>query len=169
MQKEISCRKNPRIPGYDYAQNGAYFVTICTHDRMPVLSQIINDETIPQIILTEIGHEINKSIQHIDKNYENVNVTKYVIMPNHVHMIVLLQSSNKGDDKNNTPLQNIIWQFKSFTTKRYYDIHETQCDKLWQRSFYDRIIRYEREYLDVWRYIDTNPVKWQLDEYHCNE
>ncbi len=77
-----------RIPDYDYAQNGAYFVTICTFGRMPVLSHVLNDAVDSQIVLTEIGHEINKSIQYIDENYVNVNVTKYVIMPNHIHMIV---------------------------------------------------------------------------------
>ena len=162
----MPCRKSLRIPDYDYAQNGAYFVTICTVGRMPVLSHVLNVTADSQIVLTEIGHEINKSIQYIDENYVNVDVTKYVIMPNHIHMLVLLESLYLCGDHPNIPLQTVIGQFKSFTTKRFNEISGAQHDKLWQRSFYDRIIRDEQEYLDVWKYIDTNPFKWELDEYH---
>ena len=159
-------RKSARIKNYDYAQNGAYFVTVCTCDRKPILSQIKNsDRNIPQIINHDIGIEIENSIAYINEHYKTVNIIKYVIMPNHIHMIVLLQSDGLCEDKADKSLQSVIGQFKSFVTKRFNEIRKSKHETLWQRSFYDRVIRDEQEYLEVWRYIDKNPIKWDLDEY----
>ena len=152
---------------YDYAQNGAYFVTICTVERKQILSKIIcNDKQKPEIYHTDIGREIEKSITYINDNYITVDIVKHVIMPNHVHMIVLLLSTSICDDKASMSLQSVIGNFKSFTTKRYNDIQKTNNRSLWQRSYYDRIIRDEQEYNDVWRYIDENPLQWEVDEYY---
>ena len=97
---------------------------------MPILSYVLNDAADSQIVLTEIGHEINNSIQYIDENYVNMNVTKYVIMPNHIHMIVWLESLYLCGDHPNIPLQTVIGQFKSFTTMRFNEISGAQHDKL---------------------------------------
>lgn len=92
----------------------------------------------------------------------NGTIEKYIIMPNHIHMAILLQSGGLG----NPPLQDIVGRMKSYTTKRYNQILHTENKALWQRSFYDHIIRDENEYLKVWQYIDTNPLKWQEDQYY---
>jgi REP element-mobilizing transposase RayT len=130
------------------------------------LARIGGEEDEKQIELSEIGREIEKSLIYIDEKYENVAITKYVVMPNHIHLIVLLQSKNICEEKANISMQAVIGQFKSFTTKRYNVLNNSEYEVLWQRSFYDRIIRDEKEYLDVWKYIDENPIKWELDEYH---
>ena len=152
---DLPKRKPTRLRGYDYSTKGAYFVTICTHNRKYILSDIVGEGlcTLPKNILTPIGKEIEKSIQYIDENYEGVAIDKYVIMPNHIHLIVILDNSGGCG---NPPLQNIIGHLKSFTSKKFGDI-------LWQRSFHDHIIRDEKDYKKIWEYIDTNPLRWELD------
>ena len=113
---DLSKRKPTRLKNYDYSGNGAYFVTICTHNRKCISSDIVGEGlcTLPKNTLTPIGKEIEKSIQYIDENYEGVTIDKYVIMPNHIHLIVIL---NNSGGHGNPPLQNIIGNMKSFTTK----------------------------------------------------
>ena len=163
MESDKPIRKAIRLQAYDYASNGAYFVTICTQERRRILSNLVGDgfHPVPSTILTPIGQEIERSIAYINNRYNNI-IDKYIIMPNHIHMIVLLQSGGHG----NPPLHDIVGRMKSFTTKRYNEILHTENEILWQRSFYDHIIRTEQEYAEVWQYIDTNPLKWQEDTYY---
>ncbi|MBO7288597.1 MAG: transposase [Clostridia bacterium] len=148
-------RKPTRLKEYDYSLPGAYFVTICTHNKKHLLSNIVGEGLcpLPKNTLTEIGKEIEKTIQYINHNYVGVAISKYVIMPNHIHLIVELESSG---GHGNPPLQNIIGQLKSYTTNKYGEI-------LWQRSFHDHIIRNKEDYDKIWEYIDTNVIKWQTD------
>ena len=153
-------RKQLRLNNYDYSNNGAYFITVCTQGRRNILSRIIVGEgfhPLPKVELTKIGIEIENTINFINDNYRNVFIEKYVIMPNHIHLILYLGYENLGGH-GNPPLQKIVGQLKSFTTKKYGKI-------LWQRSYYDHIIRNENEYAEIWSYIDSNPSKWLEDEY----
>lgn len=161
-------RKSPRLKGYNYSQNGAYFVTICTYERKCVLSRIVAEysrnvgeglRALPQNIMMPIGNEIEKSIQFINKNYTSVHVDKYVIMPNHIHLIVVL---NDSGGYGNPPLQNIIGQLKSYTTDKFGNV-------LWQRSYHDHIIRGEEDYKKIWDYIDTNVTRWKEDCFYNKE
>jgi len=115
---QLPKRKSPRIKGYDYSQNGAYFVTICTHNKQHILSNIVGEgfHALPQNNLTPIGIETENSIQYINKNYADVEIDKYVIMPNHIHLIVNI---NNSGGHGNPPLQNIIGQLKSYTTNKF--------------------------------------------------
>ena len=158
---EIPKRKPTRLKGYDYSQNGAYFVTICTHNREYILSDIVGEGlcALPKNITTPIGKEIEKSIQYINDNYIGVTIDKYVIMPNHIHLIVIL---NDAGGHGNPPLQNVIGQLKSYTTNKFGG-----C--LWQRSYHDHIIRDEKDYQKIWEYIDTNVVRWENDCFYNHE
>ncbi|MBR5157698.1 MAG: transposase [Clostridia bacterium] len=153
-------RKPTRLKEYDYGTPGAYFVTICTHNRECILSNIVGEGlcALPKNILTLIGKETEKSIQYINDNYINVKIDKYVIMPNHIHLIVILDDSGGHRDP---PLQNIIGQLKSYTTNKFGSV-------LWQRSFHDHIIRNEKDYQKIWEYIDTNQLKWKEDCFYNN-
>ena len=153
-------RKQLRLNNYDYSNNGAYFITVCTQGRRNILSRIIVGEgfhPLPIVELTKIGIEIENTINFINDNYRNVFIEKYVIMPNHIHLILYLGYENLGGH-GNPPLQKIVGQLKSFTTKKYGKI-------LWQRSYYDHIIRNDMEHAEIWSYIDSNPSKWIEDEY----
>ena len=161
-------RKSPRLKGYNYSQNGAYFVTICTYERKCVLSRIVVKNStnvgeglraLPQNFMKPIGTEIEKSIQYINNNYAGVNIDKYVIMPNHIHLIVVLDDSG---GHGNPPLQKIIGQLKSYTTDTFGNV-------LWQRSYHDHIIRGEEDYKKIWDYIDTNVIRWKEDCFYTNE
>jgi REP element-mobilizing transposase RayT len=152
-----------RLPQYDYSQNGAYFVTVCTHQRKHLLSQIVGDgfHPVPLIALSPIGQEVLHSIQFMNDQYNGI-IEKHVIMPNHVHLLVLLQAGGHG----NPPLQDIVGRLKSYTTKRFNEMGATNDAILWQRSFHDHILRTEDEYAEVWQYIDTNPLQWETDTYY---
>jgi len=158
---QLPKRKSTRLKDYDYSTPGAYFVTICTQNRKCILSDIVGEGlcALPQNNLTPTGKEIEKSIQYINDNDSGIVIDKYVIMPNHIHLIVVLDDSG---GRGSPPLQNIIGQLKSYTTRKFGQI-------LWQRSFYDHIIRGEKDYQKIWEYIDTNPLKWELDCFYNNE
>jgi len=155
MKAELPKRKSTRLKGYDYSSPGAYFVTICTRERKCILSEIFVGEglcALPKSILSPVGTIVEKSIQYINDNYEGVIIEKYVIMPNHVHLIVTLNAEGDG-----TPsLQKVVGQLKSYTTKKYGDI-------FWQRSYHDHIIRNEEDYRKIWGYVDTNAARWEKD------
>ena len=156
MIKDIPKRKPTRLKEYDYSSVGAYFVTICVKDRKEILSKIIVGEglcALPKNELTPIGKQIEKSIEYINNNYMGVSIPKFIVMPNHIHLIVHLEDTG-GDGT--PPLQNVIGQLKSYTTKKYKHT-------FWQRSFHDHIIRDEKDYAKIWEYIDTNAIKWEED------
>ncbi|WP_409967861.1 transposase [Bengtsoniella intestinalis] len=156
-------RKSNRLNGYDYGQNGAYFVTICTQNRVCLFKEIVGEgfHALPHVELSAIGVEIEKSIIHTHEQYRCID--KYVIMPNHIHIIIAFQET---DRHGSLSLQDIISRLKSFTTLKYNEMHNQKNLKLWQRSYHDHIIRNEAEYLKIWNYIDTNPFKWADDCYY---
>ncbi len=158
MTNALPKRKCNRLKNYDYSQSGHYFITICTSDKQRVLCDIVGEGlcALPSIKLTSIGEIVKQSIEYINNNYVGVSVDKFVIMPNHVHLIIAIQAGGHGDP----PLQvyDIIGRFKSFTDSKY-------DNKLWQRSFHDHIIRDEDDYLKIWSYIDSNPQKWREDKF----
>ena len=161
-------RKNIRLTDYDYSQNGAYFITICVKDRHEILWE---DTSVgaacgrpmsSEHALSETGLTIDDEINRIGKIYETVKIDKYVIMPNHIHMIIILNDAANLDGRPQAAptISRIINKFKGSITKQIgYSI--------WQKLFYDHIILNETEYQKVWQYIDENPVKWAEDEYYC--
>ena len=161
MERDI--RKSTRLSEYDYSAPGVYFVTICTKDRSPILSQIelVGEGlcALPQSKLTDVGEMVEQAVEYINEHIPGFRVDKYVIMPNHLHLLVQVLGSETGG-RGGPPLHKVIGQFKSYTTHRYKEV-------LWQRSFYDHIIRGEQDYRDVWEYIEHNPARWLEDAlYH---
>ena len=159
---ELPKRKHPRLKEYDYGQSGCYFVTVCVKDKKHLLGKVVvgRDTLIPPTVyLSEIGKVADKYIRNINSVYRNVSVENYVIMPNHIHILLLLYetpSDNGGIRASRPTLFTIIRSFKTMVTKEIgYSI--------WQDSYFDRIIENENGYLDAWRYIDENPLKWTLN------
>ena len=161
---ELPNRKRIRLEGFDYSTVGAYFITICTKDRKQILSKItVGDDAhiVPQIHLTRIGRICEKYIEQINAAYENIRVDKYVIMPNHIHLLIVLDGAD-GTMWASSPTKNVesvIRSFKVLVTKQV-------GNAIWQRSFYDHIIRGERDYREIWEYIDNNVRQWELDEFY---
>ena len=164
-------RKATRLNEYDYSQNGCYFVTVCINDKRPLLGAYRSKQEIqtaalrdrPQdaVQLTPLGLEVEKSIRFMSRQNASVSVQNAVIMPNHIHLLIVLHSDTNapaGAGKNPT-LQQVIGNLKSYTTKRYRDIGGKTDSALWQRSFYDRIIRNQAEFENAWNYITYNAFK----------
>ena len=159
---EVPKRKPNRLSGYDYSQNGAYYVTICVKDRRNLLWHVgaTCGRPLEKPLLSHIGEIIDVEIAKISYVYENVSIEKYVIMPNHIHLIIILQPDKSGRPQVAPTISRIIQQFKGSISKQLgYSI--------WQKSYYDHIIRNESEYQKIWEYIDTNPLKWELDRYYA--
>ena len=150
-------RKPTRLKGYDYSTPGAYFITICVKDRKQLLSKIVEDDAfiVSQNNLSEIGLICDRYINNINIKYENVTVDKYVIMPNHIHLIIFLHGTMRASSPTKN-IETIIRSFKTMVTKEI-------GNSIWQRSYNDHIIRGEKDYRKIWEYIDTNPIKWELD------
>ncbi len=122
--------------------------------------------------LTEIGRIVDKHINNLSKYYHNVSVDKYVSMPNHIHMIIIISEEIVCDNANALSarmnpcptLGNIIGAFKAGVSR---EIHKSGTDIIiWQNRFYDHVIKNQDDYENVWTYIDENPVKWEDDEYY---
>jgi len=156
--KELPTRKNIRLKEYDYSRAGAYFVTICIKDGHEMLGEIVGATVLggPHVQLSEIGRVLDSAIVYYHKS-SNIQIPNYVIMPNHIHMIVMLLAET--GDRGRSPLQHIVRNLKSYITKQI-------GFSIWQKSFHDHIIRDKSEYHRIWQYIDENPIRWQEDEYY---
>jgi len=157
-------RKKLRLEEYDYSQNGAYFITVCTQRKRNYFGTIDNGT----LILNSAGKMVSSHLEFIN-TYDDVNLEKFVVMPNHIHAIIAV--SHNGTTQRSYPtVSEYIRRFKMITTKLYIDgvksgEYPPFDNAIWQKSFYDHIIRDENEYLRVWEYIDENPLKWEIDEY----
>ena len=160
---EFPKRRNMRLKDYDYSRNGAYFITICTHNRQHLLGTMIvgaalaPPDNASEIVLTEYGKNVKLHIESLHRHYDGICVNKYVIMPNHIHTIVVINTGGASAAPTTT-LGNLIRGFKSGVSR--------ECGfSIWQRGYHDHIIRNEDEYQKIWEYIDENPMRWTEDKY----
>ena len=150
-------RRSIRMRGYDYSQSGLYFVTICTQDRWRLLAEVKNDE----LVLTDVGMMINDCWLKMQDRFPNVYVDYYVIMPDHMHFIVRLIS----DENKRSRLSELVGAFKSISTNLYIQGVKAGRwpsfrNRLWQRNYYESIIRCASAYNQIVNYILNNPKKW---------
>jgi REP element-mobilizing transposase RayT len=139
-------RKSPRIPKYDYNNNNFYFITLCTHEKKCIFWQGQK--------MNQLGIIAKKHIENIGSHHNGVVVDKYVVMPNHIHMIVALHESDLS-------VNYLVALFKTGVTKQIRKHYPKM--QIWQRSFHDHIIRNQADYVRIWSYIDTNPQRWNED------
>ena len=145
-EERFPSRKHPRLKNYDYSTPNYYFVTICTWNKACLFGS--PDK------LNYRGCVAKAGIGELEAHFPNAKVDKYVIMPNHVHMILILKD-------NTIPLPAIIGQYKSFVTRT---IRKNEPDyTVWQASFHDHIIRNQQAYEKIWLYIESNPQNWSAD------
>ena len=155
-------RKPNRLKEFDYGQNGAYYITICTKDRKQILSEIVGDDA--HIVPKPYGWIAEKYIRNVPE------IEKYIIMPDHIHMIIRLDNGSMrastptdivGTDANIHPQHNrvatIVRSLKTLVTKEI-------GEPIFQRSYYDHVIRNERDYNEIWEYIENNPRKWIIQK-----
>jgi REP element-mobilizing transposase RayT len=171
---EYSHRRSIRLRNYDYSQAGAYYVTICTRDRECLFGEIVDGE----MRLNEMGQIITGCWDESPNHFPNVKLDAFVVMPNHVHgIIVIVETSDSGSvgARHAVPLQRsfgqpisgslptIIRSFKSAVTRRINEMRDTPGMPVWQRNYYEHVIRNNRELDRVRRYIAGNPARWTED------
>ncbi len=161
-------RKSTRLKEYDYSAPGVYFVTICTYNRKNLLSTIVGDvHERPEAKLTRYGIIVDEIIKKIPDRFR-VRIDKYVIMPNHIHLLISIPGIEIRDarerplqEKQHSIVANIVGYIKMNASKRIHYINKDV--KVWQRLSHDHIIRGEKDYLKIWDYIDTNVIRWKYD------
>lgn len=157
-------RKSLRLEGYDYSKAGYYFITICTLEKRHLFwngtASVGADIIRPHLPeLTDLGQMVDRLILDIPNHYPNVTVDKHIVMPNHIHLILRLEENGRMISAPTKSTSTIIGQMKRISSK-------LAGRPLWQKGYYDHIIRNEPDYLRIWQYIDTNPAKWTEDEYY---
>jgi len=166
-------RKNSiRLRGYDYSRPGVYFVTICTRDRDCLFGNIVNG----QMVMNDYGKMVDETLKWLARRYAYVSLDAWVVMPNHLHGIVIItdeQCNSRGGSRTaptrtaptrtRKPLGRLIGAFKTVSTKRINELRRTTGARLWQRNYYEHIIRNENELNAIRRYILNNPLNWDLD------
>ena len=148
-------RKNIRLHDFDYSSDGAYFITFCIKDRWGLLGEIRDENGEKKCVLSPIGDVVNNAINEIPKHYENMCVPYYIVMPNHVHLILIIKSTDKGRQD---AVPTVIGHLKrAVSMKLGYSI--------WQPRFYDHVIRDRDDYIRIVEYMQNNPSTWSDDEY----
>jgi len=167
-QSELSRRKSPRLKEFDYSTPGAYFITICTADRKRILSDIPVGEGLapPEAKLSAIGQIVAEQILDLSVRYPSVSIDKYVIMPNHVHLLISLANGEIPGGASPSPtVMDVVRTMKSISARQCSA--RFRIKPLWQRSYHEHVIRNERDYLEIWKYIDNNPARWAEDCYNA--
>jgi len=153
-------RKKIRLTEYDYQTPGAYFVTVCTKDRRNLFWENVGASIArPQEIkLTACGAWAKEAIESVEEKYPAISVDAHVIMPNHIHLLLQIHADENGRAMLAPTISQVVQQMKGFVTKK------AGC-ALWQKGFYDHVIRNEKDFWEVSEYIQNNPIKWGKDEF----
>lgn len=158
MKMNLPQRKNVRLENLNYSEVGAYFLTICVKDRKQILSNIVGATSgRPQIELTEIGHIVEIAIRNIEKYYPSVSVDIFIIMPDHIHLLLQIHTDENGRPMVAPTIDRVVKQFKGYVSKKI-------GFPLWQKSYYDHVIRCEQDYAEAYEYIENNPIKWIMQK-----
>ena len=168
--EKLPNRKPNRLRAYDYSQNGAYFLTVCTEQMRCLLSTVTADQTpeSARIVLTGIGEAVDQTLREMNDHYRRIRLDHYTIMPNHVHLLISIADGERDGAPRSSPPTNALSCFMTAFKK----FSEKACgQKLWQRGFYDHIIRDDEDYRMHKQYIDENPKKWIMgkDAYYGHE
>ena len=163
---DLPKRKPIRLPAYDYSSPGAYFVTICTHDRRCLLSRItVGADALggPSLQLTDTGKIVEQYILSTDR-MPGFRLDKYVVMPNHIHMILRIDSDAASPDSG--PPRASAPTVSDAVGALQRLVNRSLGKNIWQRSFHEHVIRNENDYREIWEYIEANPAKWAEDRYY---
>lgn len=160
---ELPKRKQNRLTEYDYSAPNAYFITICTENRKNQFWKdagmiIDRPENIP---LTNLGIIARQSIAEIPKRYPMISVDHFVIMPNHIHLLLQINTDVNGRSVIAPTISTVVRLMKGTVSRQ-------AGFSVWQKGFYDHIIRNNNDYQDIWNYIDGNPGKWAEDKLYIS-
>lgn len=151
-------RRSIRLQGYDYSKAGSYFVTICIWQRECLLGNITNTN----FELSRYGQVVQFNWNILEQKFKNVKLDEFIIMPNHIHGIIILTKSEEQ------PLAEVIRSFKTSSARRINQLRNSKGIPVWQRNYYEHIIRNEESMDKIREYIINNPLSWQQDQLHPN-
>ena len=163
---ELHRRRSIRLQSYDYARTGAYFLTICTQGRDSLFGDIVDGA----MRLNEAGQVVVDSWNWMPSQYPYVRIDEWVLMPNHFHgIIVIAADDGRGGSRTAPtgkpkPLGQLVGAFKTVSTKRINRLRDTPGTPVWQRNYYERVLRNDDELTRARDYIANNPIKWDLDK-----
>lgn len=181
----MQTRKSLRLKEYDYAAPGAYFVTICTRNKRRLFGEnaspapsgpvpVGRDPCVPPSVLQSntAGRIIAYWIARVPDKFPNWTVDKWVVMPNHIHLLLQLRPGDAAGHMG-PALQDVMQWYKTMTTNACIQaVREGRMrpfeKAIWQSNYYDEVIRDQEHYLRIWQYIDENPARWAEDEYYTN-
>ncbi len=159
-------RRSIRLKGYDYSQSGGYFVTICTRNRECLFGEIVDGN----IRLNDLGRGVAKCWQWLAEQYPYIQLDEWLVMPNHFHGILLIMNERRGGSRTaptkQKPLGRLIGAFKTVSTKQINEYRDTPHAPVWQRNYYEHVIRNEIDLEEIREYIKNNPIKWLEDKNH---
>ena len=170
MEKaKLPKRKPTRLQGFDYNSGGAYFLTVCTKNRQPILSAVVGRDVhdAPQVELSPFGKVVKQQLLEMDAVYENITVDAFAVMPDHVHILLRVEENPDGfcgasrtsrPTRQHAAVSRFVSTFKRFCNKKY-------GENIWQDHFNDHIIRSREDYDKHWQYIDENPLRSQLHKH----
>jgi len=166
MESRLPKRKHVRLNHYDYSTAGAYFITICTQNRRCLLSHIVGRGLAPaEIEYTVYGQIAREQLLLLEQRYPLLKIDRYVIMPNHIHAILLLKET--ADSSHRPTIMDIVCAYKSLVTRQCKKVRP--IDKLFQISFFEHVIRGQQDYNEIAVYIMNNPKQWELDRFYSKE
>ena len=168
----IHRRRSIRLRGYDYAQAGFYFVTICVRDRECMFGEVVDND----VRLSKYGTLVAQAWEDLPNHYPHLELDQFVVMPNHFHGIVVLTPAGAGLESavragfkpalTRHGLPEIVRGFKTFSARRINEIRQTPGTSVWQRNYYEHVIRDESDYDRIAEYIAHNPQRWEEDSLH---
>ncbi len=150
-------RKNIRLKKFDYSSSGVYFITVCTKDRKALFWNSVGATTgrPRKYELSKYGKIVDDAILQIPKYYSSVKIDNYVVMPNHIHLLLRIEGDVLGRPLVAPTISRVIKQMKGYVSKQI-------GHSIWQKSFIDHIIRNEKDYIEHYTYIENNPLSWEL-------
>ena len=163
-EREMPKRKNMRLKNFDYSSCGAYFITICTLERRNYFWKNVGAiiDRPQDVELTTYGEIADRAIKNITSAYPSLALDGYVIMPNHIHLLIRVCTDEYGRPLVAPTMSRVIKQLKGIVSKQI-------GGDVWQKSFYDHIIRNRDDYEEHVKYIYENPIRWHSDELYAEE
>ena len=152
-------RRSIRLKEYDYSQPGAYFITTCIHSHEPIFGSIINAE----MKLNVYGAIASKRWNNLPRYHHHLEISAFIVMPNHIHGILVIKSDSRRMVKGQ-PVSEIVRDFKTFSSRRINEMRGTPGMPVWQRNYWEHIIRDEDSFKRIYGYILSNPLRWHLDK-----
>ena len=161
---ELPKRKPNRLKDFDYSQPNAYFITICTKNKEMLFWENVGASIArpEDVQLSKYGKIVVEAIEKISTIYPVITVDNYVVMPNHIHLLMQIHSDSSGRAMLAPTISIVIQQMKGYATKKI-------GRSIWQKLFHDHVIRDEKGYLKIWNYIEGNPSKWEEDCFYMKE